>query len=388
MIKMLSNPLKKGLAEAIHKFNEYHFAKYKARDKAVKMRDVLRIVHPKPRNKAESALFKRILDNTLRIPDTWEVYISTHGSSRKTWEHILPRMPVMATLRNLRNFSKVGANVDPVVRKLTDEQSILRSRQFPFRFFSAYRALGDAMTKNEIPAENHHIAQRLMDAVQEAMEISVKNLPYIKGITFMTADNSGSMHSPLSERSTVQYCEIADLLQAMAYHISDNAITSVFGQDFAIVPVSSKSTILDNMLKFMNTDVGHATNGFLAFKWLLDNKVKVDRILLFSDMQLYQTDDWTGNQTLAEILREYRATINKKTQFYSFDLTGYGTLKVPEPETYLISGWSTKVLSFIDMNESKGIKAIKKVEKYDPYKKTKSKKTKTITKSKTTKKTS
>lgn len=365
---MLSNPLKRALQEAIHKFNEYQFGKYKAEDKAVKLRDVLRIIHPKPRNKEESELFKRILEGTLKTPETWEVYISTYGSSKKTWETIMPKMPIMATLRNLRNFAKFGCDIEPVIKKLNNERIILRSKQFPFRFYSAYKALSSAIREDEIKAEYLPIAQRLMEAVENAMEISVKNLPYLPGITFMTADNSGSMHSNISKKSKVMYVEIADLLQAIAYRISDQAITSVFGQDFAIVPVSHKSTIMDNMLKFMNTNVGHSTNGFLAFQWLLDNKVKVDRILLFSDMQLYQSRDWVGSSTVAELLRKYRGIINPKVKFYSFDLTGYGTLKVPERETYLISGWSEKVLNFIELNEKKGISAIKKVENYDPFK--------------------
>lgn len=378
---MLSNPLKKALAEAIHKFNEYQFAKYKGSDKAVKMRDVLRIVHPKPLNQTESDLFKRILKNTLRTPDTWEVYISTHGSSKKTWETILPRMPIMATMRNLRNFCKYGVDIEPVIRKLTDEKTILNSKQFPFRFFSAYKALEQGIAENQIKPEHHIKAQQLMDALQVSMELSVKNLPYIKGTTFMTADNSGSMAGKLSQKSTVSYRDIADLLQAMAFHISDNAITSVFGQDFAIVPVSKKSSIIDNMQKFFHTNVGHSTNGFLAFKWLLNNNVKVDRILLFSDMQLYRTSDWAGESSVAELLREYRMKVNPKVKFYSFDLTGYGTLKTPEPETYLISGWSEKVLNFIELSENKGISAIKKVENYGPFNK-KVQRKKTTTKSK------
>jgi len=364
---MLSNPLKKALAEAIHKFNEYQFAKYKAKGKAVKMRDVLRIVHPKPKTKAESELFKRILEDKLAIPNTWEVYISTHGSTKKNWESIMPKMPIMATLRNLRNFCKVKANVDSVIKKLTNEDNILRSKQFPFRFWSAYKALEVAISAGEIPGEFHQ-ARKLLDTLNDAMEISVKNLPHIRGTTFMTADNSGSMNGALSERSTVSYAEIADLLQAIAFKICDNSITSVFGETFAIVPVSKKSTILDNMKRFFTTNVGHSTNGFLALKWLLENEIKVDRILLFSDMQLYQSSEWRGEGSIAELLREYRQTINSKTKFYSFDLAGYGTLKVPEAETYLIAGWSEKVLNFIDLNEKKGISAVKKVDSYKPLK--------------------
>jgi len=379
---MLSNPLKKGLQEAIHKFREYHFAKYKGRGKAVTMKDVLRLVHPKPRNEEESALFKKIIEGTLTPPKTWEVFISTNGASKKNWEIIMSKMGIMAQLRNLRNFAKYGCNVDSVIRNLNNETTILKSKQFPFRFFSAYKALAQGM--REIPAKYHPLTQHLMDAVQDAMAISVKNLPVIPGITFMTADNSSSMGGLLSERGSVSYSDVANLLQAIAYRISDQAVTSVFGQEFAIVPVSQRSTIIDNMLKFKNTDVGHSTNAYLAFEWLLNNKIKVDRILLFSDMQCYR-DSGYSTDTVASLLREYRASISPGCRFYSFDLTGYGTLKTPEKETYLVAGWSEKVLNFIELNETKGVSAVKKVEAYEPFKK-KTQRKKTTSKSKTTQK--
>ncbi len=367
---MLSNPLKKALQEAIHKFNEYQFAKYKGTGHIVTLKDFLRIVHPKPLNKAESELFKRILTDTLKVPKTWEVYISTHGSSKKTWEHIMPKMGIMAQLRNLRNFSKFGCDIEPVIRNLKNETVILKSRQFPFRFFSAYKALALGIQKGEIDGKYHSQAQRLMDAVQDAMEISIRNLPYIPGITFMTADNSGSMYSNLSEKSAVFYADIANLLQAMAYKISDQAITSVFGTDFAIVPVSQKSTIIDNMLKFKNTDVGWSTNAYLVFQWLINNQIKVDRILLFSDMQCYRKSLISAD-SVASLLKLYRKTINPECKFYSFDLTGYGTLKTPEKDTYLIAGWTEKVLNFIELNERSKTSMLDEIEKYKSSKKRK-----------------
>jgi len=374
---MLSNPLKKGLEEAIHKFKEYHFAKYKAEDKAVKMRDVLRIVHPKPKDKQESDLFKRIIEGTLVPPETWEVYISTNGSSKKTWEAIMPKMPIMAKLRNLRNFVKFGCDVRSLIKDLTDEQTILKSKQFPFRFFSAYKALELAMQTETISPAFQESGMRLQEALEKALEISVKNLPHIPGTTFMTADNSGSMRSSLSPRSTVSYSDIANLLQAMAYYISDNAITSVFGDGFAVVPVNKKDGILNNMLKFKNTSVGWATNAHLAIDHLIKNRIEVDRILLFSDMQTY--DSRWGGAGVNPSLKKYRKLINPNVIYYSFDLSGYGTLTVPEKETYIISGWSEKVLNFIDLNEKKGISAIKEVEAYKPFNQ-KSKKRKKVTK--------
>ena len=96
--------LKKGLAEAIKKFDEYQLAKYDRNNSKVKLIDVMRIVHPKPTTEEQKTLFKKVKEDKLSTPETWETYISTHGSNKETWTHILPKMPIMALIRNLRNF--------------------------------------------------------------------------------------------------------------------------------------------------------------------------------------------------------------------------------------------------------------------------------------------
>jgi len=180
---MLCNALKKGIADSFHRFDEYRFAKYN-RKGAVTLRDALRITHPKPISKEESSLFKRIIEDKLKIPDTWETHISGKGSTKETWEEIIPYMPIMATIRNLRNMAKVKADVSSVIKKLTNPEIIRKSKQFPFRFYSAYKMLQESGLTN---------VTKLMEALEKSIEISIDNLPEFEGVTFCTADNSGSM---------------------------------------------------------------------------------------------------------------------------------------------------------------------------------------------------
>jgi 60 kDa SS-A/Ro ribonucleoprotein len=76
----LAKQAQKALARAFPKFNEYTLAKYNGGQKAVKLRDVLRLGHAKPANDDQSALWKRLNEGTLATPDTWEVELSTHHS--------------------------------------------------------------------------------------------------------------------------------------------------------------------------------------------------------------------------------------------------------------------------------------------------------------------
>ena len=365
----LPNSLKKGLADSFHRFDRYQLAKYD-RDGEVKLKDVLRLVHPKPRDEYESETFKMVRDRTLPTPDTWEVVISGKGSTKENWERILPKMGFMAVLRNLRNLLKVGADIEPAVAMLTDPEEVKRSKQFPFRFYSAYREL------DKVEEGDHFDKQRLMSAVETALETSVANLPQLGGRSFISVDHSGSMSSPISQRSTISMKDIGDVMGALAFRLSTASIVSAFGESFATINLRSGDTVLTNVQRIGGVDVGHSTNAWLTLKYLLDNKINVDRIMIFSDMQCYST--YGGNrfgsyspaeeQDLNSQLVRYKRQINPNVITYSFDLTGYGTVQFPQDEknVVLLTGWSDRVLEFMDKYENFSGTMMEDIENYDP----------------------
>jgi len=221
---MLCNPLKRGIADTFPNFDEYQLAKYN-RKRAVTLTDVIRITHPKPNSKKQSALWKRLIEDKLKVSETWETYISVHGSTKENWEHIMPKMPIMATLRNLRNFCKVNADISIALEKLTNKDVILRSKQFPFRFYSAYKMLSSTQIANyDIP--------KVLSALTKAIELSVDNLPRIKGKSLIVGDNSGSMtNRPISKNSIIYPRDISCLLLSIAHRICDESIRDLYSID-------------------------------------------------------------------------------------------------------------------------------------------------------------
>jgi len=362
---MLCNALKKGIADTFHEFNEYQLAKYN-RKGAVTLKDAIRITHPKPTDEEESMLWNRLVNDKLAIPETWETYISKHGSTKESWEYIIPKMPIMATIRNLRNFAKVGADISLVVDKLTNKDIILNSKQFPFRFYSAYKALVDSGIANyDIP--------KLLDALRVAIEISVDNLPKIKGKSFLLADKSGSMtNRPISNRSTIYPSDIAGILLAIAHRICEYSILGLFATDFTVVNADKKANIFHNMEYFDTVMHGGNTYGYKAIQWLLEKEFVIDRLILLSDMQLYTEENTSYGYlypsrnipTFSELWRKYVNTVNYNAKLYSINLYGYGTVQVPERYTFLISGWNENILKFINLIESEGIDPIKAIDNY------------------------
>lgn len=89
--KPIPNSLKKGINDVLTGFDEYTLAKYKGEGKAVKMRDLLCLCRPKPENKAQEAMWKRCLENTLATPLTWETELSEDNglSKKEKWEQVI-----------------------------------------------------------------------------------------------------------------------------------------------------------------------------------------------------------------------------------------------------------------------------------------------------------
>src|SRR5215813_6128864 len=112
----LSGQVKKGLAAAFPKFDEYQLAKYD-RGGPIKLRDVLFLCHAKPRGEAQAEVWKKLVSGTLTTPDTWEVALSSGADKREAWERLLRERKLggLALLRNLRNIREAGADEALVV---------------------------------------------------------------------------------------------------------------------------------------------------------------------------------------------------------------------------------------------------------------------------------
>ena len=355
----INNGLRRGLADAFTKFDAYQLAKYDRKGE-VKLKDVLKMVRPKPTTEEQSKLWKMLKEDNLPIPDTWEVVISTKGSTKENWEAIIPKMGTMAKLRNLRNFLEKGCDISVVMKELEDPEVIRKSKQLPFRFFSAYKAVEEVDGSFDCP--------EVLEALSNALELSITNVPTFDGNTVVAVDLSESMTSYLSSRSSVSYKDVASVMGAIAVKRNPNNIIYGFGQIIAQIPLNKGSSVMDIIQKIGDTDVGHSTNGYLVLQDMITKKIKADRIMLFSDMQLYSdTGFWERHDSFATLWKKYKKSINPKAKLYSFDLAGYGQSTIPQDEkgTYLLAGWSEKVFDFVRAMEEDPAIAVKTIKEMD-----------------------
>lgn len=430
--------IKDAMEECLYIYNELQYYKYfnKTRTKGrTKLKDILRILHPKPRDEVYDALFRwaitgevsdllpkiqaiekmkrknGILDDESRellktSKVSWEFATKVFGMNKDVWNTMLynHQLPYMASLRNIRNFLKRKADVNALCKYLTNENAVLNSKQYSFRFYNAHKIIKPLQeVKHEKTGKVYYNKKvpKILKALDKAITISLDNIPKFKGTTAIFSDNSASMsmggelldigkiqrldlpqnkikreiqrnRDKYIQRPRTLPIEIASLMSVMAMRCSDDAIIGVFGQNFKEITnqLNQKKSIFLNTKIVKGTDVGHSTNAYKAIRWLTVTGTHVDRIMIFSDMQCYsEQDSPTSNifeidpyvrDSLFHEYLTYKHTVNKDVFLYSFDLTGYGTTQFPEntPNVVLLGGFTEKIFNFVNLFENSKIDPI------------------------------
>jgi hypothetical protein len=121
--------------------------------------------------------------------------------------------------------------------------------------------------------------------------------------------------------------------------------------------------ILANVDEFYRREgeVGYSTNGYLVIKDLLRSKIVVDKVMLFTDCQLWNSNG--SAETISGLWKQYKQ-IAPNAKLYLFDLAGYGNtpLNTMDGNVYLVAGWSDKIFEVLAAIED-GSNAVAEIEK-------------------------
>ena len=257
----IARSVQRGLADAFQKFDAYRLAKYN-RDSPIKLRDVLFLTHAKPKDDAQAAIWKQLVDGTLPTPDTWEVALSSGADKRDTWTRLLTeqRLGGMALLRNLRNMIDVGVD-DALIRSAL--RSMRPDRILPFRFIAAAR-----------------IVPRFLAELEAAMLANLDGQAAIPGMTFVLVDVSPSMAVPLSSKSDMHRTDAAAGLAVLAREVCESARVFAFSDQIAEVPAYRGLALVDAIKRAVpsnGTRLGAAVRAL--------NAMPHDRLIVITDEQ-------------------------------------------------------------------------------------------------------
>lgn len=385
--KNLKSSVKRGIVDALQKFGEYEMAKYKSEGKGVSLVDLVNLVHPFSKNQKTADALGKLMRGKLKNTDTWEAQMSAGKSARDTFTDLLDqnKLGYMALLRNLRNIAKTGdiALINKAAAMISNVDKVYKSKQLPFRFISASKALDETESGSVgLPFERDAEATTtLKAAIDKALEISLDNIPLLKGRTMILSDNSGSMSgdgggasltSAMSNRTTA---DIANLFAVLYWSRAENTMVGLFGDKLVTPKLDRTKGILANfaIIQKEAETTGRSTEegAFVAFERLIESKTKVDRIVIFSDCQLGRTCNFFDNRgrradSFNKLFNKYRE-INPNVRIYSVDLKGYGNQTTPQNDEGMmkLSGWSEKIFDIMQSSEIEPgamVKAIDNIE--------------------------
>ncbi|MFE9887368.1 TROVE domain-containing protein [Streptomyces scopuliridis] len=307
-------PVKRGIADAVRRlYNGKSLLKYDTAAKGYRFGDILNLTHasPDPAKEWQGELFRYALDRRhhpeaavpplsnrtltahralMEVPVERRraVITATDGAARPAeagmtwealagwlqgpmdaaaWEAVIPSMGAMALLRNLRNFDQAGVSDEVAARvaeKIANPEVVAKARQFPFRYLAAYQ---------------HAPSLRWSYPLERALGHSLANVPSLRGRSLILVDRSGSMWSPLSDRSELNRADAAAIFgTAVAMRAADADLVE-FGTRSAPVTYRRSESVLKVLERF--GDLG-GTNTAEAVR---THYRRHDRVLIVTDEQ-------------------------------------------------------------------------------------------------------
>lgn len=353
--------IKTGLGDAARRlYTERNVLKYDTPSHAFRFADVIELCHVKPDNDNQSALFKFLLDNRHHdsgIIDpfsmlskhawlakqnederrkllrdlganalseagfTWERLSSwlPGGMDAEAWEFVIPSMGVMALVRNLRNFDEANISskaVSTVIRKITDEEEVAKSRIFPYQVLLAYQNARSDNWKR---------------ALGDTVDLASGNLPRLDN-SLLVIDTSGSMRGTLSQKSTADRITVAGLQAASIARHSRNCNVVIFGEGNRDITneIRGRSVLgAAEHIKSLVGSVGVATFGHTAIRDHFDPQ-KHSRAIMFTDDQMHDSTD----------TKEVRASYSY--QYGGFNARPADISHVPQVLTFNIGGYQAR----------------------------------------------
>jgi len=316
----LSKQVKKGLAAAFPKFDEYQLAKYD-RGGRIKLRDVLFLSHAKPRDEAQGGVWKKLIWGRLAVPNTWEVALSAAGADgegkRAAWERLLAenKLGALALLRNLRNLREAGVDERLVLEGLRNMKT---ARVLPFRFLAAAR-----------------YAPQWEETLEHAMLKCVATQARLPGRTALLVDVSGSMTAALSRRSEMLRSDAACGLAVLLREIGEQVSVFSFSDDLAGVPSRRGFALHDAIATSQPHNGTYLGKAIERLHQLADRDPSqgYDRLIVITDEQAHDTVPDPHGKGYVINVASYKNGI------------GYG-------KWTHIDGWSESVIDYIRMLES------------------------------------
>jgi len=329
--------------------------------------DIVKMVHPKPKDESREALFGYFIgrdyafDALPEVARNFEAY--KNGDSRDVpdvpfqmltalelgtaeWTAIARVASWQMTRMNLNTFARHGVFGQPgmtelLANRLRDAKAIAKARVFPYQLMVAYT----------MASANADIPREVSDALQDAMELALANVPVIEGRVFVCPDVSASMSSALTgyrngATTAVRCIDMAALVAAAV--LRKNPRTEVLPFDWNVVNVNlnSRDSVMTNASKLASIG-GGGTNCSAPLALLNHRKAKGDLVIFVSDNESW-VDAGAGRGTATMSEWSVFKQRNPAARLACIDVQPYSTVQASEREDILnVGGFSDQVFDVV-----------------------------------------
>lgn len=327
--------------------------------------DIIKMVHPKPTEAWREAFFAWAIDkpyiweNLPPLTKAYEIYKRDPSSGvpdvpfqlltalpldTAQWTQIALNAGWQMLRMNLNTFARHGVFNDSQVvsvlaAKLRNPEAIVKAKVFPYQLLSAYKAAGKAL-----PIE-------LADALQDALEISLANVPDLAGKMVVCPDVSGSMSSSVtgvrgSAGSAVRCIDVAALMAAALFRKNSQTRVLAFETDVVDIDLNPRDSLMTNARKLAAIG-GGGTNCSAPLRRLNRTKADAELVIFVSDNQSWVDDRGHGATAMMQEWALFKKR-NPKAKLVCLDIQPYRTTQAAErPDILNIGGFSDAVFSII-----------------------------------------
>ncbi len=326
--------------------------------------DVVKMVHPKPSQAWREAFFAWLIgkpfnadalpdalkafqayqaDQSQPVPDVPFQMLTSLSLPAQAWAQIARQGGWHMVRMNLNTFGRNGVYalpgmVEVIADKLRDPEAIARSGVFPYQLMSAYKA-----ASSDVP-------RAISDALQDALELSLANVPKVEGRVVICPDVSGSMQSPVSGyrgggTSQVRCIDVAGLISAAMLRKNPDALVLPFENYVRVCELNARDTVMTNAQKLAAIG-GGGTNCSAPLVQMNKQKVMADLVVYVSDNESWIDQRAGATATMAEwaIFKQR----NPAARLVCIDCTPNSTSQAAERSDVLnVGGFSDDVFKII-----------------------------------------
>jgi 60 kDa SS-A/Ro ribonucleoprotein len=345
--------------------------------------DVIRMVHPKPKDPEREALYAWLIGRPYKeealplkvreleafkkeqgevVPDLPFQYLTALPLKAQHWKDIASRASWQATRMNLNTFARHGVFEDAVLTertaaRLRNAEAIQRAKVFPYQLMTAFRASSAA------------IPSAIVDALQDAMEVATRNVPKVAGKVVVSVDVSGSMQSPVTgfrrgATSTVRCIEVAALIAACLKRVNADARVIPFAEAVRECRLNPRDSVMTQAQQLVAL-MGGGTKVSAPLVQLNKERREVDLLVLVSDNQGW-VDTRAGGGT--ETMRQWAEMKLRcpKAHMVCIDLQPYVTSQTVESMDVLhVGGFTDAVFELLASVASEGAGARRWLERIE-----------------------